>query len=662
MNPIDKKIVDTIKVLGIDMIDKAGSGHPGIVLSAAPIIYTLYSRHLKINPKDDKWLDRDRFVMSAGHGSALLYSTLFMAGFDLSLEDLKQFRQIDSKAPGHPEINITPGVDMSTGPLGQGFASSVGMAIAEKYLKTNYNQKINNTQYNIFDHNIYVLCGDGDLMEGISNEAASLAGTLKLDNLIVLYDSNDTSLDGKTNMTFTENVLEKFNALNWNTILVKNGENIDDIDKAITQAKKSDKPTLIEVKTVLGRGSLLEGTNKTHGAPLSKEDIEQLKTKLGIRNIPFTPSNDAVEEFRNMIGSRINNVYDKWNDMYKEYIDLVDNDTRRDFKILNGEIPKLDLTNLPKKFDNNLEESLRVTNGKILNLIAPTNKLLIGGSADLSSSTKTYINEGGDFSKNNYKGKNIWFGVREHAMGAILNGISLYNIRTFGSTFLSFSDYLKPAIRMSALMNLPVTYVFTHDSINIGEDGPTHQPVEQLTMLRSIPNLTVYRPCDAKELEGCIINLNQTKSPSCLVLSRNNVMLEENSNPKKTEYGAYVIKKEKGKLNGIIIATGSEVELAVKISLELENKEIGIRVLSMPSLSLFMKQSIEYKNEILPVGIKKIVLEASNTIGLEQFVYGEKYLINITNFGVSGKKEDVLKHMNFDYETIKSKIENLLKN
>ena len=512
MNPIDKKIVDTIKVLGIDMIDKAGSGHPGIVLSAAPIIYTLYSRHLKINPKDDKWLDRDRFVMSAGHGSALLYSTLFMAGFDISLEDLKQFRQIDSKTPGHPEINITPGVDMSTGPLGQGFASSVGMAIAEKYLKTNYNQKINNTQYNIFDHNIYVLCGDGDLMEGISNEASSLAGTLKLDNLIVLYDSNDTSLDGKTNMTFTENVLEKFNALNWNTILVKNGENIDDIDKAITQAKKSDKPTLIEVKTVLGRGSLLEGTNKTHGAPLSKEDIEQLKTKLGIRNIPFTPSNDAVEEFRNMIGNRINSVYDKWNDMYKEYIDLVDNETRRDFKILNGEIPKLDLTNLPKKFDNDLEESLRVTNGKMLNLIAPTNKLLIGGSADLSSSTKTYINEGGDFSKNNYKGKNIWFGVREHAMGAILNGISLYNIRTFGSTFLSFSDYLKPAIRMSALMNLPVTYVFTHDSINIGEDGPTHQPVEQLTMLRSIPNLTVYRPCDAKELEGCITNLNQKKT------------------------------------------------------------------------------------------------------------------------------------------------------
>lgn len=661
MNPIDKKIVDVIKSLGIDMIDKAGSGHPGIVLSAAPIIYTLYSKHLMVNPKDDKWLNRDRFIMSAGHGSALLYSTLFMAGFDISLEDLKNFRQINSKTPGHPEINVTPGVDMSTGPLGQGFASAIGMAIAEKYLSANYNLKINNTQYNIFDHNIYVLCGDGDLMEGVTNEAASLAGTLKLDNLIVLYDSNDTSLDSKNDVTFTENVMEKFKSLNWNTIYVKNGENIDDIDKAITQAKKSDKPTIIEVKTVIGKGSLFEGTNKAHGTLLDKEDIERLKNKMGIRNIPFTPSNDAVEEFRIKIGNRVNSVYDKWNDMYKEYTDIVDNDTRRDLKILNGDIPKIDLSFLPKKFDENLKESLRVLNGQFLNIISKSSKLLIGGSADLSSSTKTYINDGGIFSKNNYAGRNILFGVREHAMGAILNGISLYNIRTFGSTFLSFSDYIKPAIRMSALMNLPVTYVFTHDSIDIGEDGPTHQPIEQLTMLRSIPNLTVYRPCDAKELIGCITNLNQTKSPSCLILSRNAVSIQNNSNSIKVEQGAYIIKREKGKLNGIIIATGSEVETAVKISDELEENKLGIRVISMPSLNIFNQQKEEYKNEILPVGIRKIVLEASNTVGLEQFVYGDKYIINITNYGKSGKKDDVLKEMNFDYETIKNRIKELVR-
>lgn len=661
MNPIDKKIVDIIKCLGIDMIDKAKSGHPGIVLSAAPIIYTLYSRHINVNPKDDKWLNRDRFVMSAGHGSALLYSTLYMAGFDISLDDLKNFRQLNSKTPGHPELNITPGVDISTGPLGQGFASSVGMAIAEKYLKANYNTKINNTNYEIFNHKIYVLCGDGDLMEGVSYEAASLAGTLKLDNLIVLYDSNDTSLDGKTSKTFTENVINRFNSMNWNTILVKNGENIDEIDKAIINAKKSDKPTLIEIKTTLGKGSLLEGTHKTHGAPLSSDDIEQLKNKMGIRNVPFAPSDDAVSEFRNMLGNRVNNTYDKWNDMYTEYIDLVDNDVRHDFKILNDGISKLDLTELPKHFDNSLEEALRITNGKILNVISPNNRLFMSGSADLSSSTKTYIENGGDFSKDNYKGKNIWFGVREHAMGAILNGISLYNIRTFGSTFLSFSDYLKPAIRMSALMNLPITYIFTHDSVNIGEDGPTHQPVEQLTMLRSIPNFTLYRPCDAKELVGCITNLNQTNSPSCLVLSRNNVKLQENSNSKKIELGAYVIKKEKSKLNGIIISTGSDVETSVNIAEELSNENIGIRVVSMPSTNLFFRQPSEYQNEILPVGIKKIIIESSNTVGLEQLVYGSKYLININEFGISGKKEDVLRHMNFDYETIKERVRNLLK-
>lgn len=661
MNPIDKKIIDVIKCLGIDMIDKANSGHPGIVLSAAPIIYTLYAKHINVNPKDDKWLNRDRFILSAGHGSALLYSTLYMAGFDISLDDLKKFRQLGSKTPGHPEINVTPGVDMSTGPLGQGFASSIGMAIAEKYLKSTYNTKINNTNYEIFNHKIYVLCGDGDLMEGVSYEAASLAGTLKLDNLIVLYDSNDTSLDGKTSNTFTENVINRFNSMNWNTILVKNGENVDEIDKAITQAKKSDKPTLIEIKTTLGKGSLLEGSHKTHGSPLSSDDIEQLKNKMGIRNIPFTPSDDAVSEFRNMMGSRVNSIYDKWNDMYREYIDLVDNDIRHDFNILNSEISKLNLNDLPKHFDNNLDEALRVTNGKILNEISKNNKLLIGGSADLSSSTKTYIENGGEFSKDNYKGKNIMFGVREHAMGAILNGISLYNIRTFGSTFLSFSDYLKPAIRMSALMNLPVIYIFTHDSINIGEDGPTHQPVEHLTMLRSIPNLNVYRPSDAKELVGCITQLNQTNSPSCLVLSRNNVKLQENSNSKKVELGAYIIRKEKGKLNGIIISTGSDVETSIKIAEELNNENIGIRVVSMPSTNLFFKQSSEYQNEVLPVGIKKIIIESSNTIGLEQLVYGSKYLINVNNFGTSGKKEDVLKNMCFDYETIKDKVENLLK-
>jgi len=654
MNPIDKKIIDNIKILGIDMINEAKSGHPGIVLSAAPIIYTLYAKHLNINPNDDKWLNRDRFVMSAGHGSALLYSCLFMAGYNITLDDLRRFRQIGSITPGHPEINITPGVDMSTGPLGQGFASAVGMAIAEKYLKANYNV---DKKYEIFNHNIYVLCGDGDLMEGISYEASSIAGNLKLDNLIVLYDSNDTSLDGKTNMTFTDDIQKRFEAMNWNYLLVKNGEDVDAIDKAINQAKKSDKPTIIEIKTILGRGSLLENTHKVHGAPLTDEDIEQLTKKLDIRNVPFTPSSDAVEGFREMIKERTALQYDKWNDMFNEYLDQASNEIKRDFNILKGE------TNIVLDMLSNQEfedEALRTSNGKALNMICSNTKLFIGGSADLSSSTKTYLNDAGDFSAKNYSGKNIWFGVREHAMGAILNGISLYNIRTFGSTFLSFADYLKPAIRMSALMNLPVTYIFTHDSINIGEDGPTHQPIEQLSMLRSIPNMIVYRPCDASEVIGCYQSICKIKSPSCIVLGRNNVKQQRSTNSKKVELGAYILKREKNKLDAIVISSGSNIETIMDIAQELEEKQIGIRVISMPSLELFLKQEEAYIKEILPKFATKIIIEDSNTFELEKYFSNDCQVFSINVFGISGKKQDVLKHMTFSKEQLTEKIRNII--
>ena len=656
MNPIDKKIIDNIKMLGIDMINESKSGHPGIVLSAAPIIYTLYAKHLKVNPIEPNWLNRDRFVMSAGHGSALLYSCLYMAGYDITLDDLRKFRQTGSITPGHPEINVTPGVDMSTGPLGQGFASAVGMAIAEKYLKSNYNK---DKKYEIFNHNIYVLCGDGDLMEGISYEASSIAGNLKLNNLIVLYDSNDTSLDGKTNMTFTDNIQKRFESMNWNYILVKNGEDVDAIDKAIKDAKKSDKPTIIEIKTILGKGSLLEDTHKVHGSPLTEEDIEQLTKKLDIRNIPFTPSNDAVESFRNMIKERNALEYDKWNDMFNEYLEQSSNEVKRDFNILKGE------TNINVEINPNqleIEEALRVSNGKILNMICSNTNLFIGGSADLSSSTKTYLNNMGDFSSKNYSGKNIWFGVREHVMGAILNGISLYNIRTFGSTFLSFADYLKPAMRMSALMNLPVTYIFTHDSINIGEDGPTHQPIEQLSMLRSIPNMTVYRPCDAVEIVGCYQNICKSKSPSCIVLGRNNVKQQKGTNSKKVELGAYILKREKNKLDAIVISSGSNINEIIDIAQNLEEEHIGIRIISMPSLELFLKQDENYRKEILPKFATKIIIEDSNTFELEKYFNNEFHIISPNKFGISGKKEDVLEHMNFSNEKLIEQIKDIIEN
>lgn len=658
MTTIDKKIIDNIKMLGINMIKNANSGHSGIVLSAAPIIYTLYAKHLNVNPSDPNWINRDRFIMSAGHGSALLYSTLYMAGYDITLDDLKNFRQLSSITPGHPELNITPGVDFSTGPLGQGLASAVGMAIAEKYLKSNYNV---DKKYEIFNHNIYVLCGDGDLMEGISYEASSLAGTLKLNNLIILYDSNDTSLDGKTNMTFSDDIQKRFESQNWNYILVKNGDDTDSIDKAIISAKKSDKPTIIEVKTILGNGSLLADSNKVHGVPLTDEDIEQLSKKFELRNIPFSPSSDAVESFRTMIKTRVGLKYDKWNDMYNEFIDNSDNDIKRDFNVLKGET-NIDTSNLPKNFDEAIEEPLRVSNGNTLNMICSNTKLFIGGSADLSSSTKTYLNNQGDFSKDNYKGKNIWFGVREHSMGSIINGISTYNIRTFASTFLSFSDYLKPAIRMSALMNLPVTYIFTHDSINIGEDGATHQPIEQLSMLRNIPNLTVYRPSDTKEIVGCYQNIFKYKNPSCIILSRNNVKVKNNSNYKKVEFGAYTIKKEKNKLTCILISSGSDLDTVINISNVLENEGYGIRVISIPSKELLLKQNNEYIDEIFDNGVTKILIESSNDKSIDDRIKGKIKYILLDKFGVSGKMNDVLKYMEFDSDSIKEKIKIILEN
>ena len=626
---MDNKIVNNIKSLGIDMINKAGSGHPGIVLSAANIIYTLYAKHMNVNIDDPLWENRDRFVLSAGHGSALLYATLYMAGF-LSLDDLKQFRHIDSKTPGHPEYGVTNGVDMSTGPLGQGIASAVGMAIAGKKLNKTYKSL---KEQSLFDYNVYVLCGDGDLMEGISYEATSLAGSLKLNNLIVLYDSNDISLDGKTKGVFDDNIIDRFKALNWNTILVKDNT-VSNIDKAIKKAKKSDRPTLIQIKTILGDGSINENTNKVHGSPLDKDDIAKLKLKLKINPEEFYVDLSMKEYFSKQISERSLKKYNLFKQLSKDL-----NYTKEEHKI--------DLSDL--NFDSNLKESLRVTNGKIMKEIEKQLPNFIGGSADLASSTKTIIND------------NINFGVREHAMGAILNGLALSNFYAFGSTFLVFSDYLKPSMRLSCLMNLPVTYIFTHDSINIGQDGPTHQPIEQLISLRSIPNMFVFRPADAKEIVGSWEYIINNKKPSCLVLSRNEVSLNKLTNAKSVMYGGYIVRKENN-LYATIISTGSEVELSIKIADYLyENYKLDIRVVSMPSRELFLSQSKEYQESIIPKGYRNIVIEAGSKYGWEGFVYSDKYLITLDRFGCSGTSDEVLNEMDFSYDKILQKIIKLLK-
>lgn len=651
----EKKIIDTIRCLGIDMINEAGSGHPGILLGAAPILYTLYAKHLKVNPADPKWYNRDRFVLSAGHGSALLYATLFMSGYDLSTNDLKNFRKLNSKTPGHPEYNVTPGVDMSTGPLGEGFASSVGMAIAEEYLRHYYLKK----NLPFINYHTYVLCSDGDFMEGVSYEAASIAGNLRLSHLIAIYDCNYVTLDGRSDKTFIENVAVRFRAMNWNVIYVNDVENLRSLDNAFNKAKSyNDKPTLIIVNTTIGKYSKLEGSNKVHGTPLENDDILSIKERLGIRNIPFAVSQEITDLMKVMIKERVKPLYQKskiieetlTKEDYEELMNLLKNNTKIICDDIDYEIPQ------------DGKESLRDTNGKILNQFAKISPFFMGGSPDTSTSTRTYLEGAGDFSASDRSGKNIWFGVREHAMAAILNGLVLSGFRVFGSTFLTFSDNMRPSIRMSALMKLPVTYIFTHDSISIGEDGPTHQPVEQLVSLRSIPNVEVFRPCDVNEIIGTYqYVMSKTESPSIISIGRNVVNIKGNTSINEVVKGGYIIKDATKNLTGIIISSGEEVDIALEVSKLLEEKGFGLRVVSMPSIELFKKQSEEYKNKLLPIGIKTFVIEASSSYSWNSFVYNDKYLITVDQFGVSASKDDIYKKFGFDINSIVSKIENLLK-
>lgn len=647
---LEEKIIGEIKSLGLDMIEEAGSGHPGIVLGAAPILYTLFLEHLRFAPEVPDFYNRDRFIMSAGHGSSLLYSVLYFAGYDISLDDLKSFRRLNSKTPGHPEYMKTPGVEMTTGPLGQGFATAVGCAIAEKHTASLINNK-----EKVIDYNIYCLCGDGDLMEGVSYEAASLAGSLKLNNLIVLYDSNKVTLDGKTENVFDEDIAARFESMNWNVLFTS--DSVEDINNALIKAKSADKPTLIEVITTIGKGSLLAGSNKVHSGPLGEEEISKIKTSLGVRDIPFTISNEAVEEFRNYIKERNKDL-------------TVDFDTKLEtlesdeVSLLNKLMDKdksIKLTSLDYNKPDDNEELLRISAKKVLNSYATISPLIIGGNADVSSSTKMYLNELSPFSKDNYKGRNINFGVREHAMAAIANGLALAGYRPFVSTFLSFSDYLKPALRLSALMNLPVTYIFTHDSISIGQDGPTHQPVEQLVSLRAVPNLEVFRPADSNEVIGSFKTIFENNKPSCLVLGRDKIKILETTSISATSKGAYIVHNEERKLDGIIIATGEEVTLALSVMKLLKEKGYDLRVISMPSIERYNLLTAEEKEELFPVGAKKFVIEKGSSYSWYSFVYKDSYLFTIDKFGTSGTKEEVDSFYGFTKEEISLKIEALLK-
>jgi len=637
----DYKVINNIRCLAIDMIDNANSGHPGICLGATPMLYTLYSRHLNIYPKDPNWYNRDRFILSAGHGAPMLYATLYMLGY-ITLDDCKNLRKLNSNTPGHPEIE-TPGVDMSTGPLGQGVATSVGMAIAERYLNT--------LNKNLFNHYTYVLCGDGDLMEGVSYEALSLAGKLKLNKLILLYDSNNVTLDSNLDRSSDEDIITRFKAINFDIFVVSDGENIKEIDNALKKAKESSKPSIIIVKTKIGKHSKNEGLNITHGKPLDKEDISNIKNKLDVYDSSFTVSNDALEYFQKVVYDRVNYVYKDWK---RKFNNLKETEQVRFEKILEGkntyEIKDMDIP-----YEN---LSLRDISGKILNKIANDFELVIGGSADLSSSCKTNLDDLGIFDSGNYHGRNIYFGIREHAMGAILNGMALCNLRPFGSTFLVFSDYLRPSIRMSALMDLPVTYIFTHDSITVGEDGKTHQPIEQLYSLDLIPNLQVYHPFDVNELISCYKEIYRNTKPSALVLPRDNKQVSELTKSNKIDKGAYILKKEESDNYIILLGSGEVIGTLIEVSEELKIHGIDTRIVSLPCYKNFIKQDDKYINNVLPSDKKIIGISYSIENRFYRFT---NQVIGVNEFGISAKKDEVLDYFSLTKDKICEQILELIK-
>lgn len=635
----DYRVVNNLRCLSLDMIDNANSGHPGICLGAATIMYTLFSRHLSFNRKDVTWYNRDRFVMSAGHGAPLLYATLYMLDI-LSLDDLKNLRQLDSNTPGHPEIT-TRGVDMATGPLGQGIASSVGMAIAERYLNSTYHK-------NLINHYTYVLCGDGDLMEGVSYEALALASKLKLNKLIILYDSNNITLDGKLETSSEEDIITRFSALNFNILYVNNGDSIEEIDKAINKAKTSPMPTIIIIKTIIGKHSVNEGNNIVHGKPLTKEDISNIKNKLDIYDTPFTVSVDAINYFQDLVDKRMYLIYKDWK---RRYSNLKETEQKKLDCIFNG-----DNTYSLKDIDVEYQDkSLRDISGNILNKISEDFDLLIGGSADLSSSCKTNLVNSDIFSSNNYKGRNIYFGVREHAMGAITNGMALSNLRPFASTFLVFSDYLRPSIRMSAIMNLPVIYIFTHDSFTVGEDGMTHEPIEQLASLELIPNLYIYRPYDVNELIASYKDILANKRPSVLVLPRDNKEISELTKSNKVEKGAYILKPETTDDYVTLIANGEELGLVIKLSESLASLGIDTRIVSIPCYQNFID---DYDKSIIP----RDKLSIGITFGVSDYYYRfTNHVIGLNRFGKSANKEDLLNDFGYTIPKLEEKVLNIIK-
>ncbi|MCC3162817.1 transketolase [Lactiplantibacillus pentosus] len=653
---VDELGVNTIRTLSIEAIQKANSGHPGLPMGAAPMAYVLWTKHLKVNPQTHMdWVNRDRFILSAGHGSAMLYSLLHLAGYNVSIDDLKHFRQWDSRTPGHPEYGHTDGVEVTTGPLGQGFGMAVGMAMAEAHLAAQYNR----VDFPIMNHYTYTIVGDGDLMEGISHEAGSLAGHLKLGKLIALYDSNGISLDGKTSQAFTENVGDRFKAYGWQHLVVEDGNDLDAINAAIGLAKKTtDRPSLIEVKTVIGYGAPKQGTNAVHGNPIGEDGIKAAEKVYGWNYSDFEVPEAVTDRFKATIQEKGAHAERQWHQLFERYEAKYPKQAQAFKAAFNGQLPT-DLKNVLPHYLASDALASRAASANAINAIANAVPTLWGGAADLSSSNKTMISDAKDFQLDSYDGRNIWFGVREFGMAAAMNGIVLHGgTRVFGGTFFVFTDYLRAAVRLSALQHAPVIYVLTHDSIAVGEDGPTHEPIEQLASLRCMPNVQVIRPADGNETSAAWEQaLRTTDKPTVLVLSRQalkTLPVSVDIAFDGVEKGGYVVKAaQKSIPDGLLIATGSEVNLALDAQQQLAKQNHDVSVVSIPSFDRFAQQSPEYRASVLPSSVtKRVTIEAGSTFGWDQFAGDRGVKIGVDRFGASAPGDLVLDKYGFNVDNV----------
>ncbi len=662
---LDILCINTIRTLSIDAIQKANSGHPGMPMGAAPMAYILWDRFLKHNPADPQWPDRDRFILSAGHGSMLLYSLLYLTGYDLPLEEIQHFRQWGSRTPGHPEYGLTPGVETTTGPLGQGFANGVGMAMAEAHLAARFNRP----GFDIVNHYTYAIVSDGDLMEGVAAEAASLAGHLKLGKLIYLYDDNRISIDGSTDLTFTEDRVRRFEAYGWHVQVVADGNDLQALERAIEAAREEhDRPSLIAVRTHIGYGSPnKQDTAGVHGEPLGEDEVRLTKQnyKWPTDRSFFIPD-EALQHFRKAL-DRGREQQERWQSMFREYQKAYPDLAHEFLRIMRGDLPPDWESLLPRFKADDKGMATRAAGGKVINALAEALPELIGGSADLTPSTKTYIVSSGDIQAGQWEQRNIHFGVREHAMGAICNGMALHGgVRPFGATFLVFSDYMRPAIRLAALMELPVVFVFTHDSIGLGEDGPTHQPIEHFAALRAIPKLVFIRPADAAEtVEAWRVAVSYRKGPVAMALSRQALPVidrEKYADATGLQKGAYVLFEPSGTVELILIASGSEVWLCLQAAERLASRGIGARVVSMPSWELFESQPEHYKQSVLPESLsRRLVVEAGVRQGWERYAGdGGVYITIDDRFGASAPAKVVMEQYGFSVDHILLQAERLL--